>query len=887
MNIVSTAAAWLAGLLRTRTGRVIGMVAGIALAVGLLADLGAFIQLSAASMTTRAISTVPVDWQVQLVPGASAEAVGAAIDAAAPTTQKYTVGYADVTGFEFTTASGTQSTGAGQVVGLNPSYARALPWGFRMLEGDASGVVLLQQTAANLHAVPGDSITIHRPGGVDAKLTISGIVDLRTADTFFQAVGVPAGAAPQAPPDNAALMPLADWHSLFDAEAALRPQNVRIELHAVLDHAPLPPDPNDAYRFVLQAGHNLEARVAGSALLANNLAAQLDATRGDALYARVLFLFLGAPGVVLAGLLTVTLALAGAERRRRDQSLLRLRGAPLGTMVGFAGLEALATGIAGAVIGPGLAALTAPLFGQPMFGPGRLEWSAIAILAGLLLASGAVILPALASARTLSIAASRRTLGADAAPLWERLYLDLICLAVAALVFWQTAAGGYQVVLATEGVTAVSVDYTAFLAPLLLWAGIGLLTLRLTRLYLRHARNLNTRIVAIASPEVAPAVAASLTRQRRRLSTGVALAALAIGFAVSTGIFNTTYEGQARVDALLTNGADVTVSGTAAAPASAVLQQLRAIPGVTGAEPMQHRFAYVGTDLQDLYGIDPTRIGNATTIADAYFRGGDAKAALGLLSASPDAVLVSDETVTDFQLVLGDTINLRLAGADGQYHPVPFKFAGVVREFPTAPRDSFIVANASYVAKATGLDVAETALLQTSDPAGVKAAATEVVKAMPGVKVTDLNEARHVIGSSLTAVDLAGLTTLELSFAVLLALGATGLVLALGLADRRRGFAILTMLGARPRQIRTFIISEALVILVGGVLFGTLAGWLVAQVLVTVLQGAFDPPPEALSVPWLYLAVVAIAILVATAAATMNAARQSFVEPLQRLRELQ
>ena len=76
-------------------------------------------------------------------------------------------------------------------------------------------------------------------------------------------------------------------------------------------------------------------------------------------------------------------------------------------------------------------------------------------------------------------------------------------------------------------------------------------------------------------------------------------------------------------------------------------------------------------------------------------------------------------------------------------------------------------------------------------------------------------------------------------------------------------------------------------ILVGGVLFGTLAGWLVAQVLVTVLQGAFDPPPEALSVPWLYLAVVAIAILVATAAATMNAARQSFVEPLQRLRELQ
>lgn len=75
--------------------------------------------------------------------------------------------------------------------------------------------------------------------------------------------------------------------------------------------------------------------------------------------------------------------------------------------------------------------------------------------------------------------------------------------------------------------------------------------------------------------------------------------------------------------------------------------------------------------------------------------------------------------------------------------------------------------------------------------------------------------------------------------------------------------------------------------MVGGVVFGTLAGWLVAQLLVTVLQGVFAPPPETLSVPWLYLAAVAIAILVATTAATLNAVRQSFVEPLQRLRELQ
>ena len=64
----------------------------------------------------------------------------------------------------------------------------------------------------------------------------------------------------------------------------------------------------------------------------------------------------------------------------------------------------------------------------------------------------------------------------------------------------------------------------------------------------------------------------------------------------------------------------------------------------------------------------------------------------------------SQETVNDFQLSsIGDTINLRLMSAkDHQYHKVPFHFVGVAREFPTAPKDSFLVANASYVAKMTG-----------------------------------------------------------------------------------------------------------------------------------------------------------------------------------------
>ena len=66
---------------------------------------------------------------------------------------------------------------------------------------------------------------------------------------------------------------------------------------------------------------------------------------------------------------------------------------------------------------------------------------------------------------------------------------------------------------------------------------------------------------------------------------------------------------------------------------------------------MQHRFAYVGNDLQDLYGIDPAHIGEATSMSNAYFGGVTRRSRSG---AQPDGVLVSDETANDFQLRPGD-----------------------------------------------------------------------------------------------------------------------------------------------------------------------------------------------------------------------------------------
>ena len=402
------------------------------------------------------------------------------------------------------------------------------------------------------------------------------------------------------------------------------------------------------------------------------------------------------------------------------------------------------------------------------------------------------------------------------------------------------------------------------------WIGCGLLALRLTSAALRAGRAMLESALEPLAGRLANAAAAALSRQNARVAAGASLVALAAAFAVATSLFNTTYNAQLLVDAQLTNGADVTVTGTSAAPAGAFIDTIRRTPGVAAVEPMQHRFAYVGKDLQDLYGVDPARIANATSIADAYFANGDAKATLAMLAKTSDGVLVSQETMNDFQLAIGDAINLRLQDArDGQYKTAPFHFVGVVEEFPTAPHDSFLVANASYIAALTGDAGGEIVLARASGDPAIVAGDIRAALGATNLKTSDLSQAVHLIGSSLTAVDMRSIGAVELIFAVLFVAMATGLTLWLGRSERARSNAILLSLGASRAGVRSFLWSEGLVMLGAGFCFGAPIGAIAAWMLVRLLGGVFDPPPESLSVPWVYLALVFGGAILATIAAIM------------------
>src|SRR3954468_16695500 len=95
---MTAAATWLRGILARRPGRVVATATGVAIAVALLASIGAFLCSTESKMTKRAIERVPVDWQVEGAARRNAGQVQATARAFPGVKAALPVGFAPTTG---------------------------------------------------------------------------------------------------------------------------------------------------------------------------------------------------------------------------------------------------------------------------------------------------------------------------------------------------------------------------------------------------------------------------------------------------------------------------------------------------------------------------------------------------------------------------------------------------------------------------------------------------------------------------------------------------------------------------------------------------------------------------------------------------------------------
>jgi putative ABC transport system permease protein len=419
-----------------------------------------------------------------------------------------------------------------------------------------------------------------------------------------------------------------------------------------------------------------------------------------------------------------------------------------------------------------------------------------------------------------------------------------------------------------------------FFGPALLWIGATLLLVRLRGRFMSALAGRAAR----RPGSLGSLVVSSLGRRASAVNRGLVVIGLLLAFAVSLGVFTATYDQQAKVDAQLTLGADVTVTSPPGVAASSGLPgKVAAVPGVSATTPVNHSYAYVGPDLQDTFGIDPAHFRDATSLRDSYFLGGTADQMMSQLASTPDGILVSLETINDYSLHPGDLLRLRVLDQQtGQFRIAPFHVIGTVQEFPSAPRDSFMVANLAYLDQLThsGPNVVF-AKASGSPPAVASRVATATRSLGTEVKNVDQQTAQTV--TSITTVDLTGISHLEEVFSIVLVAAATAIFVLGAVAERRHEFATMTAIGASLREVGAFVWSEVGMVLAAGAVLAAGLGWLLARMLVAMLTHVFDPPPDHLALPWGFLALLFGVALLAGIAGSAIAGRAIARLPLGRV----
>ncbi|HEV2251230.1 MAG TPA: FtsX-like permease family protein [Candidatus Limnocylindria bacterium] len=884
--------------------RTLASSVGVALAVALFASVAAFVDGSAGLMTARALAPVPIDLQVGLTApigttGPSLATLRAAILGVPGVTAADPFASVDL-GAGALASGGTSSTGPTALFALDPSYLRDFSL-VRLVSGgfNPGGAVLSADAARALGVGPGGHVAVRIPGRTTpVDLAVSGIADLAAAGPLF-ASRSPDTRGEFAPVANVVIVDQATFAGVvrpalrLDAAAAapsLRTAPV-VELHVRTDRDRYTSvDPAAALTRATALRRTVERFAPGDTTVIDNVSDTLTAAGSDITLAKILFLFLGIPGVLLAAYLAHYAAGLLAEAERRELATLRARGAGPADLIRGLAVEAALVGVLGAAAGLILAAVVHRLlfgtFVPAGAGAATVAGSAaLAVVVGFLTTAVALYLPRRIALLRDATAERRELAPAGAPPLWARARLDVLFLVLAAAIQLITSlAGGFKPT-AAEG-QSVSLSFYTLLAPLFLWAGLTLLLVRAILAVARRRPGLDRRF----GPVVGGLTRRALARRARPFAAGLIALSLAVAFGVSLALFVATYEQHQRTDARYVVGGDLRVTPSLRAARAVGDTATLAVPGVTAVTGVLQLDARVGADTRSLAAIDPTAFAAIARPADSFFTPPSAGGAMNALAADPTAILISDELAKTFNILPGDRVAIRLPRADGSLVPLTFHAVGLFTNVPGFPQGVDLIAARGAVLAATGRTDASFFLLAaaSADASQVGAAAARL-RALPGagaLLVLTTAEAFNQDQSSLAALDLRGLGTIELTVTALMSAAAAAIFVTATVAGRRKEYVTLRAIGLSAAELRRLLASEAALVAAIGLAVGAVVGTGMATLFVQILAPLFVIPPTLPEIAGPGLLTIAALVLAGTAGAVVaGSAALGRLRPVELLRE--
>jgi putative ABC transport system permease protein len=891
---------------------------GLALSVGLFAGILFFVDATTQQMTNLALAPVKLD----LVVHATTPDVNVIEAAPVIHSLRGILDAEPVFSADFASASiadSSQATPSGRMFAVTPSYLQSFDI-LQMSSGslDPRGVMISEAMAVSQNMKVGEMLQLSFTGMDDPiTLPITGIMNMGNAEALFT-TSIEAENAIVADvvfvdinwfKDNL-LAPLTILAA--NPPASLAPGAVILDpqVHVKIDRSQVPANPTLAAYQTDSLRRSVERQFPGQLKVVDNLSGALNAAKGDVLSAKILFIFLGLPGVALAAYLSKFAAELFAGAQRREISLLRTRGAQPSQITFIVTLSSIFLAIGGSFLGLLFGLVLLLVSGDPQaistfnpFTPG-FDWGAfarsagIAFVAGILLTFLAAFLPTFSTLRSEITQERRRTRRLETPPFWKRSYLDVLALLAAGVVLLVTQLNGGFKPTGNEG-QAISLSFYIFLAPFFAWIGLTLLTLRLIGGGLGKIQLRLAAFFRSIFDEIGEVAGKSVARRAAQISAATTIIALTLSFGVSLSLFQKTYTNEKHLDSQYIVDSDIRFTPALNTPQTTGFADELLVPGVQSVTAVaRDTQALVGSEKNTVYGIDVPSFRQTAYLPDSFFvdgsaartlaalrdhtthyAPGSARQVLDALVGTPNGVIISVEQAEKYNILVGDPVLLRLYNRTTQrYVDVKTQAVGLFIYFPTSDQDSDFILNRAFVTSSSSNPAMDFFLLKTDGQAStvnqVASTLTARYKNTMPVRIQTTENVIKMETSSLTSLNLGGLGAMEMVYTILVtSLGLAIFLLAM-VNERQREFGAMRAIGASLSHLRRFLFTEAITIGGLSLVIGTAIGFLIASLLIMLLSVIFTIPAHGLSIPGLQLLELAILVVLGMVAGTLISARR-------------
>ncbi len=788
-----------------------------------------------------------------------------------------------------------------RVFGFDTSYAKIDPT-IKMLQGAQvlGAAVISAEAAEKLSVGLGDSIMIDLPDGTTVSKKVSGIADLTQARTIFSSRhGANLEVFLYVP--TSVILDVEDFKNEilapFQRANSARGERVKSlpiqEIDIRLEREQLNAEPAVALKEAELIGASVSNVAPGQGFLLNHVSNTLSVASGDAGVAKQMFVFLGLPGILLAAFLAAYAGIVLSSSQRREQAILRIRGASRKLLLSMLSVRVSFITACGAFVGVLFGFITAAIVvGLPTLLRATATSLGFSAFIGTVAGLGATGLALYVTGRRsidqeINIDRAKYVLGQ---PKWRQYWLDLAGIAIVAIAtYFVVVNAGFQGEPGSVYVgRSVSIPLGLLCLPIVAWLCGNLFGGRIVAGLLLHSKSLSDR--ALNKP-FSLLFGLSIRRRAWALAEAAIIIGLIIAFGTSLAVFTASYKEAKIADTRYVLGSDIKIAPT---PASRQVYhsskaQSFITPGIDSAAPVIYGIHNVilrsnrTSDVASLAAIDPDSYMRVAPFGDTHFSNGKASVALALLNPNSNTVLLSYDMASFLKAKVGDTIHILLGKDTSEQVDVDFVVAGLFKNLPGFPDGADALMNIARHETLAPIVPVSFFLAHTREPSDAfinKTAQT----LQSGVAADDalVIESRLTTlakdQSSLASLNIDGLLKIDSAYSLAMGTMVVAIFVFGLLLSRRREYVTLKAQGMSSREIRALIGAEATTATIAGSLVGVPVGLVMAYYFINVLRPLFVLNPPYI-IPYGSLTVIVGSVI--AAAIITSAAASSLVNRLK------